>query len=154
MTSALIESDTITPTPTAEETRLASEAGRQLARLLGRGSQRLRVVADDGEETIAVPATVVRLLTTIFTEMAKGNAVALIPVHAELTTQEAANILNVSRPFVISLIEKNEIPHRKVGTHRRILFSDLMQYKKRIDADRRKALDELAAQAQELNMGY
>lgn len=78
----------------------------------------------------------------------------LIPIHAELTTQEAADILNVSRPFLIKLIESSEIPCRKVGRHRRIRFEDLMNYKQQIDSARMQALDELASQAQELNMGY
>ncbi|WP_009632665.1 helix-turn-helix domain-containing protein [Synechocystis sp. PCC 7509] len=87
-------------------------------------------------------------------QIAQGNAVTLIPLHAELTTQEAADILNVSRPFLIKLIETGEIPYRKVGKHRRICFEDLMNYKQKIDSDRLQALDELASQAQELNMGY
>ncbi len=115
----------------------------------------MRVEADDkSEESLTIPLSAVRLLADILTEMAQGNAVTLIPVHAELTTQQAAEMLNVSRPFLVRLIEEGRIPFRKVGTHRRIRFDDLMAYKRKIDRDRLKALEELSAQAQQLDMGY
>ncbi len=143
--------------PSEADSRLAEESSRSLTRLLGRqgGNLRLRVQADDeSEETVVIPAPAFRLLNDILTEMAKGNAVTLIPVHAELTTQQAADILNVSRPFLVGLVEEGKIPCRKVGTHRRIRFQDLLQYKRQVDQQRLKALEELAAQAQELGMGY
>lgn len=148
--------ETVTPTP--DEAILAQESSRRLARIAAVKSSkplRLRIQPEDAKaETVSIPASAFRLLNDILTQMAKGNAVTLIPVHAELTTQQAADILNVSRPFLVEQLEKHAIPFRKVGTHRRILFKDLMQYKEAMDRNRLKTLDELAAQAQELDMGY
>lgn len=147
--------ETVAPTPA--DALLAQESSRRLSKILGaRGENvRLRVQPEKGpEETVAIPLAAVRLLADILTEMAKGNAVTLIPVHAELTTQQAADLLNVSRPYLIDLLEKGAIPHRKVGKHRRVLFHDLMAYKRKEDEARLKALDELAALDQELGLGY
>ena len=146
-----------TVTPTEADTRLAEESSRRLIRLLGKRRRNLRLsvqVDDEVEETVAIPVPAMRLLTDILTQMAQGNAVTLMLVHAELTTQRAARLLNVSRPFLIRLIEEGQIPFRKVGTHRRIRFDDLMDYKRKVDQDRLKALEELAAEAQKHGMGY
>lgn len=143
--------------PTPDETRLAQESSRQLARMRGKtkGNVRLRIQSEnEPEETVAIPLSAFRLLADILTEMAKGNAVTLIPIHAELTTQQAADLINVSRPFLIEQLEKGTIPFRKVGKHRRVLFQDLMAYKQSMDRNRLKALDELSSQSQELGMGY
>jgi len=86
--------------------------------------------------------------------MAQGNAVTVIPVHANLTTQEAADFMNVSRPFLIGLLEAGKIPFAKVGSHRRIRFEDLMKFKTSTEARRREIMEELAQQAQEEGMGY
>jgi excisionase family DNA binding protein len=140
--------------PTEADAELARSSGRALSpyqktdlhvRILGNGMP---------EQTIVLPAAAVGLLVRILTEMADGNAVTLIPIHAELTTQQAAQMLGVSRPFLIKLLETRQLRCRKVGTHRRVLFSDLLEYKQKIDAERSKTLDELSAQAQELKMGY
>jgi len=148
--------ETISPTP--EDADLARQSSRALSRFSGRPSQVSILVQSDGDhpeaQTVTVPASVFRVLMDVLNQMAQGNAVTIIPVHAELTTQQAAEILNVSRPFVIKLIEERTLPCKMVGTHRRVLFSDLMNYKRKMDADRLKVLEELAAQAQELGMGY
>lgn len=148
--------ETITPTPA--ESQLARESSQRLARFAASKSKKplnFRIQSEGSkEETIAIPASAFRLLNDILVQMAQGNAVTLIPVHAELTTQQAADILNVSRPFLVEQLEKNAIPHRKVGTHRRVLFKDLMGFKATMDANRLQALEKLAEQAQELGMGY
>ncbi len=148
--------ETVTPTP--DDALLAQESSRRLAPYLAARPKkplRMRIQQDDSpEETVSIPALAFKLLNDILAQMAKGNAVTLIPVHAELTTQQAADILNVSRPFLVEQLEKNIIPFRKVGTHRRILFKDLMGYKEEVDRNRLKVLDEMALQAQELDMGY
>lgn len=140
--------------PTDEEATLARESGRLLAACIGQGrSGRLRVIADD-QPAVEVPASALRLLVDALAQMAEGNAVTITPIHAELTTQQAADFLNVSRPHLVGLLEQEAIPYRKVGSHRRILFKDLLAYRERSKIDSQQALDELAQQAQELGMGY
>ncbi|MDR9405220.1 MAG: helix-turn-helix domain-containing protein [Halothece sp. Uz-M2-17] len=143
--------------PSESEAQLSRQSSRTLAaHLPPHGTSRtLKLVQDNGEEaTLELPASVLHLLTEMLSQMAQGNAVTLLPIHAELTTQEAANLLNVSRPHLVKLLETGEIPFRKVGRHRRVRFEDLMEYKDRIDQKRMAVLDELTAQAQALNLGY
>lgn len=137
--------------PTTEDVQLAKRSSRRLAPYLNRN---LNVRIADTDEQIELPAVAVRLLIDLLSEMAEGNAVTLIPIHAELTTQQAADLLGISRPFLIKQLEDEVIPYRRVGTHRRVLFSDLMKYKREIDSKRSDALEELAEQAQDLDMGY
>jgi len=144
--------------PTAADAQLALESSRRLTKFLAAKPKKLLRVRiepeNEPEESISIPVTAFRLLNSILTEMAKGNAVTLIPVHAELTTQQAAQTLNVSRPFLIEQLEKGVIPYRKVGTHRRVMFKDLMEYKQTMDHNRLNALEELSAIDQELELGY
>lgn len=143
--------------PTPAEVSLARDAGVLLKGMVGRrlGVQ-LRLEVADGEldaGTVTLPEAVTRMLLHILDEMARGNAVVLVPLHAELTTQQAADVLNVSRPFVVRLIEDGRLPHRKVGTHRRVRVDDLMAYRRRADVDREAALLELAEETRRLGLG-
>lgn len=139
--------------PTEQEAKVALESSRLLAACIGRGeSAQLRVI--DGDHEITVPVSALRLLVDILAQMAEGNTVTIMPVHAEHATQQAADVLNVSRPHLIALLEKNVLPFHKVGTHRRVLFKDLMAYMEGVRAERKQVLEALAQQAQELDMGY
>lgn len=136
--------------PDEADSELAATASRELARA---SKASLSVRLDDGTN-LQLPKAVTPLLVKILTEMAQGNAVTLIPLHAELTTQEAANLLNISRPFLNKLLEKGDLPFHKVGTHRRVKFVDLDQYRNNRDVAKNKSLSALAKQAQEEGMGY
>lgn len=136
--------------PSADDTALAKEASRHLAKHEG-GELRVQL---DGGEVLRLPKAVNDLLYHLLTEMGKGNAVTLFPIHAVLTTQEAADYLNVSRPFLIRLLEQGKLPFEMVGTHRRIRFADLEVFRKETEERRKSTMDQLAAQAQELGMGY
>ena len=132
---------------------LAKETSRGLASHLRDGDlMRLRIVGGPSRETVKLPAAAVRLLVRILEEMARGNAVTLIPVHAELTTQEAADMLSISRPSLIQLLNEGKIDYRRVGTHRRVRLNALMKYRRQADAARRAALADLAAYDQELGI--
>ncbi|MBX7106047.1 MAG: helix-turn-helix domain-containing protein [Gemmataceae bacterium] len=145
-----------TITPTEAEARLARESSRLFAscKLGKRASVRLRLGDGDEGEAVAVPTSAVRLFLHLLEEMSHGNAITLIPTLAELTTQQAADLLNVSRPYVVKLIDEGRIPSRTVGKYRRVRLDDLLAYKRKDDAARAKVIDQLTAEAQELEMGY
>jgi excisionase family DNA binding protein len=131
--------------PSDEESAQAKEAARQLARLLPEGERPLRLVTEgDGRETISIPPGAVRLLLDALTELGQGRAVTIAPGKVELTTQEVADYLNVSHPYVVKLIESGTLPARLVGTRRCVSFPDLAKFDEEDRKTRRAALDELA----------
>ena len=141
--------------PTAQEAEEAKITSRALSKYAHNERLHLKIASNNNEsEDLILPGYAINLLLAMLTEMSKGNAITVMPIHAELSTQETAELLNVSRPHLVDLLEQGKIPFRKVGTHRRVLANDVFDYKQRIDAARLKALDDLATQAQELGMGY
>ena len=145
-----------TITPTEEDKRLA-DASRSCFDIVSTlpYAVRLQFLDEDApHNAVTLPATVLRLLSEVLNEMAKGNAVTILPNDAMLTTQEAAHILNVSRPFLVGLLEEGRIPYQRLGSHRRILVRDLMAFKANADVERADALRQLTEEAQELNRGY
>lgn len=127
------------------------EAIAQLKQILSLESSQLRLVTSNGEE-IAIPESVYTVIGQVVGVMASGQAISLVPHNRELTTQQAADILNVSRPFLVKLLENGEIPHIKVGSHRRILFQDVMIYKEQRKVKRRQLLDELIEMTEEAGL--
>ena len=140
--------------PNARDAAIARDSGQVLCRYArSKASLKLRV-ADEKQADIELPAGAVALLVSILEAMATGRGVTIMPESAELTTVQAAEVLNVSRPFLIKLLEEEKIPYRKVGKHRRIRMEDVMTYKAAIDQEREAMLDQLVAEAQEQGMGY
>jgi len=142
--------------PPSEREAVIARTSTQLLARYAREDQSLTVQVTDADhdEPIELPAGAVTLLLDILGAMASGQGVTIIPEDAELTTVQAADILHVSRPFLIKLLEAGQIPYRRVGKHRRIRMEDVMNYKRAIDQQREAVLDQLVAEAQEQDMGY
>lgn len=142
--------------PSKALTEQARDALRRLAKL-PRSRGRLVHLRPEGVGpgvSVAVPLEAFQLFMAILGQMANGNAVTLVPIHAELTTQEAADLLNVSRPHLIQLLEAGKIPSRKVGAHRRVRAEDVLRFRAQGERRRKAVLDELAAEAQKHGLGY
>lgn len=139
--------------PSDDEIAQAKQAGRQLARLLPEGQRPLRLVTEDNRhEMISIPPGAVRLFLDVLTQLGQGRPVTILPGKTELTTQDVADYLNVSRPYVVKLIESGKLRARKVGTRRRVAFDDLVKFDQEDRKLRRAALDEIARIDQELEL--
>jgi excisionase family DNA binding protein len=157
MTMATVERERLVPPEmTPEQLEMLSAAERMLMESLDRSrAATITIESDDGAESpIAVPPPVLRVLAQTLGMMARGQTITLVPEQQELSTVEAANFLNVSRPFVIKEIQQGRLPHRMVGTHRRVLFSDLVAYAKKMREGQQAALDQMAANERELGLDY
>jgi excisionase family DNA binding protein len=140
--------------PEIEAAKTAVEQLRDLHLVEGRTTVPLRAMEDGAEAVVNLPRAAFDLLLDMLSQLASGHAVTIVPVHAELTTQQAADLLNVSRPFLISLLEQRKIAFRRVGNHRRVRFEDVIQYRRAQQQESKAAMVDLAAEAQRLNLGY
>jgi excisionase family DNA binding protein len=143
--------------PTEADAQVARESVQQLGRILETGGAETRFrfqPEGNAEQMVTLPVTAVRLLKDILDKMALGQGVTVVSLPDELSSQQAADLLNVTRPYLIGLLDEGKIPSRLEGNHRRIRLGDLLAYKRQDDAKRLEALGELVAQAQELGMGY
>lgn len=139
--------------PTLQDSEIAREATARIVPFVRTNKPlELQITEEVNPEPIILPAGAVAMLKDILEAMAAGHSITMIPHHAELTTVQAADILNVSRPYLIKLLKEDKIPYRKVGTHRRILMEDLMAYKEITDRESRAAMDELVALSEELGL--
>lgn len=146
----------VPPDLTADEVEMARVAQRVIMESLDHSrAASITVVSDEGEgPTVSVPPQALRVIGKMLGLMAQRQPVVLLHEKQELSTVEAANFLNVSRPFVIKEIAEGRLPHRMVGSHRRILFEDLLTYAKTMRANQQAALDRMAENARELGLEY
>ena len=141
--------------PTSDEIDVAKQSSRTLSKYASVDRVQMSISGSNGEsDQFVLPGHVMQILLDVLSEMSNGNAISLIPHNQEVSTQEAANILNVSRPFLVKLLEGGDIPFHKVGSHRRVKLQDILSYKHRVDEQRNAALDELAELSQSEGMGY
>ena len=146
-----------TTLPAEREVAAAAQGQRELVAHVSTRLQTQRIQIFDEKNrahAVELPTSALRLLVDILAELADGNAVKVVPIHAELTTQEAADMLNVSRPHLVKLLESGALPFHKAGKHRRVRFADLMAFKVERDRASAQAMADLARQAQELRLGY
>ncbi len=114
----------------------------------------VKIKIQESGEFLTIPKKALTFLTAIIQNMAEGKTVSIVPSDSDLSTQQAADMINVSRPHLIKLLESKQIPFKKVGSHRRVLLMDIMEYQDQIVKQREDQLDFLSNQAQDLNFGY
>ena len=114
----------------------------------------IKIKVQETGEFITIPKKALTLLSAIIQNMAEGKTISIVPSNSEVSTQQAADMLNVSRPHLIKLLETKKIPFKKVGSHRRILLKDITEYKEQLAKQREAQLDFLSNQAQDLSLGY
>jgi excisionase family DNA binding protein len=152
MSTTAIPEHVLSPDPSEQDELV--ELREQLARIAGRGRRPVaRLVSPEGVE-VEIPASAFAALQAIVRDMAQGLTITLIPHDKELTTKETADILNVSRPFLVKLLDRGEIPYHRVGTHRRLNVEDVLAYRELRAKRRREKLRELTELSEQLEGGY
>jgi excisionase family DNA binding protein len=156
MTTAIDRDRFVPPRLTESETEMVKAAERAIMASLDHSrAATITIESDDGSTpSVSVPPQVLRVLGQTLGLMARNQPIMLVPEKQELSTVEAANFLNVSRPFVVKEIDAGRLQHRMVGTHRRVMFSDLLDYAKNMRAKQQEALDKMADNARELGLEY
>ncbi|ELR99159.1 excisionase family DNA-binding protein [Gloeocapsa sp. PCC 73106] len=142
-------------TPTQEAITLASQALESVSALVANPPETITftILEPDLQGTkITIPGGMFRLMVDVLNAVSQGEPITLLPHSAELTTQEAADLLNVSRPYLVKLLDEGAMPSRKVGIYRRVKVQDVLQYQKQEKAKREKILDELTQEAQEMGL--
>lgn len=155
--STVADRERLVPPPlTEKEAEMIKAAERLIMTSLDHSrAATITIESDDGSSpSVAVPPAILRMLGQTLGMMAKGQPIVLVPEKQEFSTVEAANFLNVSRPFVIKEIQAGRLDYRMVGSHRRILFKDLVKYAESMRKQRSEALDKMAANARELGLEY
>jgi excisionase family DNA binding protein len=156
--ASLMANEIVVPDPTA--TKAANDAFEELTKAFGphpisTSELHFRVGGMDSKlREVEVPTYVVQLVADVLGEVARGNVVTVAAIEREVTTQQAADILNVSRPYVVKLLDERRIPHRRVGNRRKVLLADVLEYKRQDDAFRREVADELTREAEDLGLDY
>jgi excisionase family DNA binding protein len=149
---------TVLEKPTKAEQKFAKETMSELEKISDKKKSAFHLYlsfhSKGKEESLEIPTYVITYIKLLLSNMAEGKTVQISPIESELSTQEAADMLGVSRPFLVKLLEQGKIPFKKVGTHRRIDLKDLQTYERKQRAIREKNLNFLAGQAQDLNLGY
>jgi len=149
--------ETIQKRTSGDDQRIALRSMTRLKEVISKlhaASPGVKIKIQEADESITIPKKALSLLMTILSNMSEGKSITIIPTDSEVSTQQGADMLNVSRPHLIKLLENNTIPFKKVGSHRRILLRDLVTYEKSLQRTREEKLKLLSTQAQELNLGY
>lgn len=147
----------LTATPNAEEMALAKLSSQELAAVIeSQGESQLVSIIDNRGKTheVTLPVSALKLMVEVLTQLGQGNSVNITPIQAELTTQEAADLLSMSRPTLIKLLDEGVLPFSRTGNRRKVPFAAVLEYKQNLQEQRLSALDELSALDQELGLGY